>query len=300
VSLSSLDLNLLLVLDTVLAERSVARAAKRLHLTPSAISNALARLRVALGDPLVVRSGRGIVPTPRAVELAPALARALSDLERAVARSVFDPKATARTFTLAIADSGQIVRLPKLASLFSNAMPRAKLRVVGIDTLVSSGGLAGTLVDAAIAAMPDAPPGLRQLPLFDELAILVASRRHPRIRDRVSKSELSSLRHVDVEVLPGRGYRDLPVHYERLGIERDVVLTVPSFATAAAIVAATDFVATLPVSLVETIGKRLGIRAVPSPVRGITVGLKLAWHERTEDDPAMRLFRSVILQLATD
>lgn len=88
--LSSLDLNLLLVLDTVLSERSVARAAKRLHVTPSAISNSLAKLRVALGDPLVTREGRGIVPTPRATELQPALARAIAELERVVTQGAFD------------------------------------------------------------------------------------------------------------------------------------------------------------------------------------------------------------------
>src|SRR5215468_9986924 len=104
-----LDLNLLLVLDTVLAERSVVRAARRLHVTPSAVSNALARLRGALGDALVTRSGRGIVPTPRAAELAPILDRALRDLDQAVSGRAFDPRSTTREFTLALADSGQLV-----------------------------------------------------------------------------------------------------------------------------------------------------------------------------------------------
>src|SRR5215470_13785517 len=139
--LEQLDLNLLLVLDTVLAERSVARAARRLHVTPSAVSNGLARLRAVLGDPLVARSGRGIVPTPRAAELAPALARALRDLGAAVSGPSVDPAATTRQLTLAIADVGQLVRLPRLAALVARELPRARLRVVGIDTLLSSGGL---------------------------------------------------------------------------------------------------------------------------------------------------------------
>src|SRR6266446_3989728 len=86
VSIASIDLNLMLVLHTVLAERNVARAAERLHVTPSAVSNALARLRDVLGDPLVTRKGRGIVPTPRATELAPAIARAIHELARAPGR----------------------------------------------------------------------------------------------------------------------------------------------------------------------------------------------------------------------
>src|SRR5215467_9171123 len=103
VSLSALDLNLLLVLDTVLAERSVVRAARKLHVTPSAVSNGLARLRAALDDPLLIRSGRGVVPTPRATALAPALARALRDLDQAVHGEGFDPATTDRELTLAIA-----------------------------------------------------------------------------------------------------------------------------------------------------------------------------------------------------
>src|SRR5258706_9253119 len=98
----------MLVLHTVLAERNVARAARRLHVTPSAVSNALARLRVALGDPLVTRKGRGIVPTPRAAELAPALARAMAELERAIAEVPFEAASSARSFTLAMADAGQV------------------------------------------------------------------------------------------------------------------------------------------------------------------------------------------------
>src|ERR1700743_3102496 len=120
--LSQLDLNLLVMLETVLAEGSVAKAARRLHVTPSAISNALARLRVTLNDPLVVRSGRGIVPTPRAAALAPELRRILEDLDRAVQGETPDPSSTTRQFTLAIADAGQLVQGPRLASNFAGQM----------------------------------------------------------------------------------------------------------------------------------------------------------------------------------
>jgi len=123
-SLASLDLNLLLMLDVVLAERSVARAARRLHVTPSAVSNALARLRAALDDPLLVRSGRGVVPTPRAAALAPALGRALRDLDQAVHGDAFDPATTDRELTLAMADVIQVVKLPAIVAALATKMPR--------------------------------------------------------------------------------------------------------------------------------------------------------------------------------
>src|SRR5688500_1339905 len=154
------------MLDTVLAERSVARAARRLSVTPSAVSNALARLRAALGDPLVTRSGRGIVPTPRAAALSPLLARALRDLEHAVHGSDFDPKTTDRTFTVGISDAAQLVNLPPLVALLAVEMPRARLRVVSVHTLFLSGGLGGTEVDAVLG-VGEKGPGIHSRALYD-------------------------------------------------------------------------------------------------------------------------------------
>jgi DNA-binding transcriptional LysR family regulator len=299
VSITSLDLNLLLVLDAVLSERSVARAARRLHVTPSAVSNALARLRAALGDPLVARSGRGIVPTPRAAELAPAIARALRDLDEAVHRRPFDPITCDRTFTLAIADVGQMVRLPGLAALTAKEMPRARLRVVGIDSLVSLGGLAGTEVDVALGVAERAP-GIRAERLFDERVVLVSRRNHPETGKRLSRAALESLRHVAVEMAPGRNFRDPAAQaFARAGIRRDVAVVVPTFTTAAAIVADTHLIASLPESLVDVLGHRFGLRVVSAPIKPHSVPMSLRWHERTHADPAMALFRALVRRAAS-
>src|SRR6185369_9787465 len=119
VNLSAIDLNLFLVLHAVLEERSATRAAARLHVTQSAVSNALARLRVLLGDPLVVRSGRGLAPTPRAEEMAPLLREATERLALAVDRRGFIAAETTRTFTIALADSHQACEVPRLAHAFA-------------------------------------------------------------------------------------------------------------------------------------------------------------------------------------
>src|SRR6516225_3148492 len=116
VNLSSLDLNLFAVLHVVLEERSATRAAKRLHVTQSAVSNAIARLRSALGDPLVVRSGRGLSPTPRAEELAPFIAQAVAQLQIAIDRgAAFVPAASERRFTLALSDNHQTSEAAQIA-----------------------------------------------------------------------------------------------------------------------------------------------------------------------------------------
>jgi len=297
VSLASLDLNLLLVLDTVLAERSVARAARRLHVTPSAVSNALARLRAALDDPLISRSGRGIVPTPRAAALAPALARALRDLEQTVLGGEFDPATTERELTLAVADAGQVVKLPPIVAQLAVDMPRVSLRVVSIDTLFSLGGLASTEVDVAIG-VGEKGPGVHVQPLYEERTVLVVRARHPRARRKLTRAGLAALRHVDVHVAPGRGSKALAASYAALGVVRDVAIVVPTFAAAAAVVAATDYVASLPASFADLLGPRLGLRRVTTPLPPVAVTINLLWHERTHHDPAQRALRELIQRVA--
>jgi DNA-binding transcriptional LysR family regulator len=295
VSLEALDLNLLLMLDTVLAERSVVRAARRLHVTPSAVSNGLARLRVALHDPLLIRSGRGVVPTPRATALAPALARALRDLDRAVHGDGFDPSTSDRTFTLATADLGQIVNLPLIVATLAKTMPRARLRVVSIDTLVASGGLAGAEVDVLIG-VGEKGPGVHIQALYQETIVLVGRAGHPAIRGRrrLTKGQLAVLRHVEVQIAPGRGNRDLAASYAALEVARDIAVVVPTFTAAAAIVAGTELVAWLPASLVAVLAPRFSLRRLATPLAPIGTTLNLVWHDRTHHDPALRAFRELL------
>jgi DNA-binding transcriptional LysR family regulator len=291
VSIEAIDLNLLLVLHTVLDERNVARAARRLHVTPSAVSNSLARLRGVLGDPLVTRKGRGIVPTPRALELAPAIARGLRELETAVRGVPFDAASCTRTFTLAIADAGQVTWLPRIAMRMRREMPRAHLRAIGIDSLVSLGDLSSPEIDLHIG-LRGTGAGLRAEPLFEERTVLVARRGHRAIGKRLSRSALGALQHVRVDMLPGRNLRDrVAAAYERAGIERAVALTVPSFTAAAAVVAATDLVATIPESLLAT---HASLRAVTAPVPVHSVEIALCWHDRTHADPAANAFRALV------
>lgn len=293
-SLHRLDLNLLLTLDAVLSEHSVARAAARLNVTPSAVSNALARLRHELGDPLVVRSGRGVVPTPRALTLAPALRRALESLEKAVRDQGFDPATTTRRFTLAMADAGQVSQLPGLGGVLSGEMPRASLRVVGIDTFLAWGGVQSTEVDAAIARRLDDIPGVHQSLLYVEQGVLVARHDHALTNTILSKAELRKLQHVDVEVSPGRGYQGLDDSYAKLGIQRHIAMVVPSFVAAAAVVAKTNLVATLPVGIVQFFVAQFGLIVLQGIAPRQCTPLHLIWHERTHSDPACCAFRAIV------
>ncbi|HEY4055340.1 MAG TPA: LysR family transcriptional regulator [Kofleriaceae bacterium] len=302
-NLSALDLNLLLVLDAVLAERSVARAARRLHVTPPAISNALSRLRATLGDPIVTRSGRGIVPTPRAMQLGPAIACALQTIDEALHGETFDPATASPQLTVAMADAGQIARLANIAALLGSKLPKARLRVVSVDTMVALGGLAGTEVDVAIGVHDPAPQIHRQQ-IYDEKFSLVIRREHPRFGSsrgrsaRASLSQLAEERFVEVHVAFGKPSRLVQKAFTSIGLIRDIAAIVPSFTAAAALVARTDLVGVLPASVADVLGPSLGLAVLPSPVKIPPAPMFMSWHQRTHVDPAMKLFRDVIARAA--
>lgn len=298
VNLSSIDLNLLWVLHAVLSARSVAGAARVLHVTSPAVSNALSRLRAALGDPLFVRKGRGLTPTPRALELAPVLRSSFGAIEASLAGEAFDPRTCPRTFAVALSDADQLTSLPALARAFARRMPRASLRVMTLDALVSSGGLAGEEVDATIGP-PFEGDGLHRTTLFHEDAVLVVRRGHPRVKASLSRARYNAERHVDIHLLLGRagaGHAALDEALRRRGLTRQVAVTVPTFAAAASVVASTDLVGGLPRRTAEVLARALPLRVVDGPAPPFRFEMCLVWHERTHRDPAAAAFRAVVVE----
>src|SRR5262245_345321 len=193
-SIEAIDLNLILTLHHVLVEGTVARAAGRLHVTPSAVSNSLARLRGLLDDPLFVRSGRQVVPTPYARELAPQVAATVDRLRQILeARRDFRPDTCKRVFTLASADNIGI--LPEIARRFVRAMPNAALRMVTLDHAIASDGLSSGDVDVSLALPPTMARDLRSEAAYSERLVCVMwQRAAPRSR-RLTLQQFVKARH---------------------------------------------------------------------------------------------------------
>jgi len=298
VNLSSIDLNLFVVLHAVLEERSATRAAARLHVTQSAVSNALARLRQLLGDPLVVRSGRGLVPTPRAEELAPLIRDATERIALAIDRRGFVPAESTRVFTIALADSHQASEVPPIVKAFAARFPRATLRVVSADYLAATDGLTSGDVDAAFAPAQAVEPGMHWRRLFEEQAVLLVRRDHPTVRRRMTREMFNALPHIDVHVVlgrPGTGHRVAQRGWERARVRRRVVLTVPYFMTAAFAAADTDCVAALPSRIADVCVRLLPLKRVATTFPLPSMTTVMVWHERTDADPGARLFRDVVV-----
>ena len=303
-NLSAFDLNLFVVLHAVLEEGSATRAARRLNVTQSAVSNALGRLRSGLGDPLVVRSGRGLVPTPRAAELAPVIAEAIAHLQTAVNTGrAFDPREDTRTFTIAAADNHQTSEAPRIAAAFAKELPRAALRMVSADFLAASDGLASGEIDLAIVPSIIAEQGPCGERVFEERACLVVRRDHPRVRGKITPKLFGELGHIDVEVALGKkgvGHEGAQRHWKSIGLVRRVAVTVPYFTTAAMMASRTDFVAGLPSRAAEVLCEAFPIRIARATFPLPSIGLSMMWHERTDADPGGRYFRRLVADAVRD
>lgn len=299
-NLSAVDLNLFLVLHTVLEEGSATRAAKKLHVTQSAVSNSLGRLRQLLGDPLVVRSGRGVVATPLARELAPMVAAAMQALGQAVAvERSFDPLATTRTFTIASTDAELIVDLPEVAALVAERMPKATLRAVSLDYLLSTDGLATGTVDLVLGYARGMDPSWYSHPLYVERPALVVRRDHPTLGTHIGREEFEGHLHIDVHVQlgnPGAGNQDARKALEGQQLRREVRLIVPGFTAAALAAARTDYIAGIPRRLAETFCKYLPLRIVEMAGFDFGFPAALCWHERTHLDPAAVYLRALVVE----
>jgi DNA-binding transcriptional LysR family regulator len=304
VNLSALDLNLFLVLHAVLEERSTTRAAKRLRVTQSAVSNALGRLRAALGDPLVVRRGRGVVPTPRGEELAPIVAQAIASLEVAAGRGEgFDPDACTRRFTIALADNHLASEGGALATAFAAKLPRAELRVVSADVLAASDGLASGDIDVALVPSMIVQAPYRGERVFAEHACLLVRRGHPKVKGRITPRLFGELGHIDVEVALGRtgaGGRAANQHWKAMGLERHVAITVPYFTAAALIASQTDLVAGLPSRAAAALCDRFGLVIAKMTFAMPAMDISMMWHARTDADPGGRYFRRLVADAVAD
>jgi|SRR5262245_82555 len=292
-SIEGVDLNLFLVLHSVLGEGSVVRAAERLHVTSSAVSNSLARLRAVIGDPLFVRNGRRLVATPRAHELKPLIAAAIENLRAGLeVKDAFRPETCTRSFTIASADNVGV--LPSVVERFSRLLPRAALRVVTLDHAVASDGLSSGEVDVLLALPPTMSRDWRSEPAYADRLVCGFSRDNPAARRKLTLERFLDCRHVEVALQGKYAIDYVDGVLSQLGHSRPVALSVPQFTMAAMCVLGTPYITMLP----ETMAKRLAaflpltLREPPFALPLITI-LQI-WHVRTDADPASALLRTII------
>ncbi|MGP0594467.1 LysR family transcriptional regulator [Nitrospira sp. T9] len=290
--MSTPDFNLLITLDAVLAEGSVARAARRLQLSPSAMSRALARLRETIGDPLLVRAGRGLVPTPRAIELRERVSQLVQEGE-AVLRPAGKLNLTqlVRTFTLRTGEGFVENFGPDLIARIGKEAPGVRLRFVQKPNKDSTPLRDGT-VDLETGVVSDTTaPELRVQALFRDRFIGVVRKRHVLSKGKITPSRYAAGKHV---VVSRRGLDKGPIDeaLELLGLTREIVTIVGGFSAALALARGSDLIASVPER--HTGNLRTGMQSFSLPFSTPEVTVSLLWHPRLDADLGHRWLRGQI------
>jgi DNA-binding transcriptional LysR family regulator len=309
IHLRTLDLNLLKVFDVVMAERSLTRAAEILALTQPAVSNALRRLREALGDELLVRKGRTLEPTPRGQELWPAVRDTLQRLQAALAPSVFNPATATTTFVLTMADATAAELMPPLVELIAVQAPDVSLRVVPLTTRdprrmldeghadLAIGNFPAVITDLTARAQSGEAVSFMHHRLFHGDYVCVMRKGHPLAQGPFTLERYCAARHMLVS-FSGRAYGFIDEALAALGHTRRVVLTVNQFFTAGKVVTHSDLLTVLPRHFVNVTGfaDQLVLRELPFTSPAIQVDA--LWHQRLSGSSAHAWLRTQVAALA--
>ena len=302
--MDDIDLNLLLALDALLADNSVTGAARRLGLSSSAMSRTLARLRAATGDPLLVRAGRALVPTPRAVALRD-LVRSLTRDVQAVLRpapATLDLAALEQIFTIRVNEGFMESLAAPLVAVVTAAAPRLRLRFAPKPDK-DAGPIRDGTIDLEIGTLGTTAPEVRVQTLFRDRFVGVVRMGHPLLDNRdedISPERYAACRHV---VASRKGQSSGPVDeaLAALGLRRTIAVVVPGYPDAIRMARSSDLVALVPSSCLgrdadDDVASR-GVRRFELPMRTPEIAVAAIWHPRMDNDPVHRWMRSVLVSV---
>lgn len=304
----TLDLNLLRVFNEIMTERSLTKAASKLALTQPAVSNALRRLREALGDDLLRRNGQGLEPTPRALALWPTVQQALQTLQETLAPGGFVPAEANTTFVLAMADATAAELIPGLVQALDREAPGVTIRVVPLTTRDPRRLLDEEAADLAIGYFPAVMAGLTAQAQAGETVpfehqrlyltqyVCVMRKDHPLAQEELTLERYCAARHLLVS-FSGRPYGFIDEALAGLGRRRHIVLTVNQFFTAGRVVAGSDLLTVLPRHFINVTGiaDQLVLRELPFNVPAVHVDA--LWHRRLQHSGAHAWLREVLSHL---
>ena len=298
--LRDIDLNLLVVFNQLLLDRSVSTAADKLGLTQPAVSNALKRLRAVLKDELFLRTSRGMEPTPYALYLAEPVIYALNALQTALTtRDSFAPQTSTRNFQLAMTDIGEMYFMPPLMVALSKLAPNVRVSTVRPNAANLKEDMESGTVDLALGLLPNLQTGFFQRRLFHHKYVCVFRKGHPVAQSPMTLAQFTQLDHVGV-VSANTGHSEVDGLLERAGIQRKMRLVVPHFIAVGHILQTTDLIATLPERFAQRCEVPFGLVSSPHPARIPDIAISLFWHAKFNRDPANMWIRQLFVELFAD
>ena len=298
VDLSRIDLNLLVALDALLAERSVTRAAARIGIGQSAMSSSLARLRTLLGDELLTRAPEGMRPTPRALALAEPVRTLLRQIQALVRRDeAFDPRSVVRTFTIGLPDSTEVLLGPGLLAYLRREAPGISLLLRSIDHIRILQELDADRVDLGIGTFSHGQTHHKQRLLYRDRYVCLFNARLVGVDPPISLDDYLRFPHV-LTSLKETAHGVVDDALAALGLRRSLAVTTPRFLAVPFLVQSAPVLTTMQERLATFFAGALGLTVSPAPVALDEVAISMLWHASYDDDPAHRWLRQTLLALA--
>lgn len=298
-NLRSVDLNLLVVLDALLSERHVSRAALRLNMSQPAVSHALARLRVLLEDPLFTRHGGGLSPTVRALELLRPLTEALAQIRAVLGPDGFDPAQSRHVFRLAMSDYGANIILPELMRLMRRSAPCIDLSITQLSREGMIAGVVDGDVDLGLGVFPHLPAQIYPELLFSDQYVCLVDRASltPSVK-RINLENYLARPHVLVAV-HGEASTEIDETIHTAGFSRRVALVLPHWSVAPNTIIGTDLVLTVAAKSLESLRRHKRLVILPSPIEFPAIPFTQISHKRRQADPALRWLRNAVSRIAS-
>lgn len=292
-----LDLNLLVVFDVLLRERRVAAAARELGISQPGVSNALNRMRRVFSDELFLRTSNGMVPTPLAESLAEPVSDALGRIRAMLNKpNGFDPAQSARSFTIAMTDIGEIYFLPQLMKWLSATAPGVTVSTVRDTAINLREEMETGRVDLALGFLPDLQAGFFQQRLFRQRYVCLYRRGHPAAgADGLTLKAFRAAEHISV-VAAGTGHGLVDEMIQRAGVTRNVRMRVPHFVAVGHIVQQTDLIAVVPEAYAMRTLEPFGLACAPCPVKIPDIVINMLWHGKNHRDTGNRWLREHLFE----
>lgn len=296
-NLRSLDLNLLLVFDAIYNERSISKAARKLNLSQPTVSNALARLRERLDDPLFERGVQGMVPTARAKAISKPIQQALDVLDRGLrGDGAFNFTQSTREFVIAVEDYGEAIIMPRLLEWMSRVAPNIRIRIRPEPSGQLKAALRDGEVDLALDYFVMREAGFNSKCVLTETLLSLSRQSHPQVGDKLSLDLFLALHHV---VLAPRtdAMPMIDLALSKRGLQRHIAVTVPHFLSMPLIVQGSDLICTLPRRMAHLYADHFDLKSHAVPLRIPQFPVFLIWHESAEHDAGHAWFRNCLVDV---
>ena len=296
-NIAKVDLNLLVAFNAMLEHRNVTRAGEAIGLSQPAMSSAVRRLRLLFEDPLFVRAGLEMKPTPRALQLNMAIRQVIQTVQSEILQPArFDSRSSTRTFTVLMPDIGEANFLPRILAMMATEAPHLNLRTLAMQRHAAAESLESGAADLAMGYFPDLKKaGFFQQQLMRSPHVSLVRKNHPEIGERMSMEQFIAASHVVVK--PQGREHVFEKHLQQQGINRRVVLEISNFLSLLPIIESSDLIATVPQDLADFCVQHGQVRAICTPVNAPVIDVQLHWHQRLQKDPGHAWLRSAIHKL---